>query len=56
MTTALTIIRDDAESNYKFITNMFILDCKIFDLLTTKEFEISIEALDLYMKVALRNM
>ena len=56
MTTAITIIRNDAESNYRFITNMFILDCKLFDLFTTKDFEISIEALDLYMKEALRNM
>ena len=56
MTTALTIIRNDAESNYRFITNMFILDCKLFDLFTTKDFEISIDSLNLYMEVALRNM
>ena len=56
MTTALTIIRNDAESNYRFITNMFILDCKLFDLFTTKDFEISINGLELYMKEALRNM
>ena len=56
MTTALTVIRNDAESNYRFITNMFILDCKLFDLFTTKDFEISLKSLELYMKDALRNM
>lgn len=56
MTTALTIIRNDAESNYRFITNMFILDCKLFDLFTTEDFEISIKSLKLYMECALRSM
>lgn len=56
MTTALTIIRHDTESDYRFITNMFILDCKLFDLFTTNDFEISIKSLKLYMESALRNM
>lgn len=56
MTTALTIIRHDAESDYRFITNMFILDCKLFDLFTAKDFEISIKSLKLYMESALRNI
>lgn len=52
MTTAITIIRDDAESNYRFVTNKLITDLILIKL---KEYNSSV-SIDLELSRRLMNL